>query len=257
MTQTITPYLCVRDAPAALDWYRQHFQARVRHVIEWEGRIGHAEVEFGGAVFYLCDEAPELDVLAPPSIGSGSSSSFVVLVAAVDAFVERTVAGGAVVVRPISDAHGTRNAWILDPFGHRWNVGTPLPDPDAANRRGPSEPYYMTLSTADVERAAKFYGAVLGWEFHDPHGGGRHVSNTEFPIGVRPTHNEFSDTSPGEIEMWFTVHDFDDAVERVRAAGGEVLTVAAYTSGREARCLDDQGVLFRLSEPAPGYDRNA
>lgn len=255
MTQTITPYLCVHDAPAALDWYRTHFRASVSNVIEWEGRIGHAELEFGGAVFYLSDEAHELGVYAPPSLGEGSSASFVVLVAAVDEFIERAVGGGAVLERPVQEAHGTRNGWLKDPFGHRWNVGMPLVDRErAASRRRPSEPYYMTLSTADVERAAAFYGAVLDWEFAEPHNGGRHVVNTKMPIGLRPTSNQFSQTEPGQIDMWFTVRDFDDAVDRVRIAGGTVLSVSSYDSGREARCEDDQGVLFLLSEPAPGYD---
>ncbi len=75
-----------------------------------------------------------------------------------------------------------------------------------------------------------------------------------FPIGLRSTVNAFAATDPGEIEMWFTVRDFDDAVERVRIAGGTVLTITGYDSGREARCEDDQGALFRLSQPAPGYD---
>ena len=55
--------------------------------------------------------------------------------------------------------------------------------------------------------------------------------------------------------MWFTVRDFDDAVERVRVAGGTIVELNAWDSGREAICEDDQGVTFKLSEPAPGYDR--
>lgn len=257
MTQTITPYLCVHDAAAALEWYREYFAATVSNVIPWEGRIGHAEVEFGGAVFYLSDEAPALGVLSPQSLG-GAAASTVVLVADVDGFVERVVRGGAELRAPVEEAHGTRNAWFRDPFGHQWNVGTPVVDrQQAASRRTPSEPYYMTLSTADVERGAAFYGAVLGWEFAEPRNGGRHVANTRFPIGLRPTENQFSATEPGQIDMWFTVRDFDDALDRVRAAGGTVVAVNSYDSGREAQCEDDQGVAFKLSEPAPGYDTEA
>jgi predicted enzyme related to lactoylglutathione lyase len=180
----------------------------------------------------------------------------VLQVAAVDEFVARAESGGAVVQRTIEEAHGSRSAWIVDPFGHRWSVGTPVYDTDQiAARRGPSEPYYMTLTTADVERGAAFYGAVLGWEFAPQDNGGRHVTNTEMPIGLRATENPFGNTEPGEIQMWFTVRDFDDAVERVRVAGGTVVELNAWDSGREAICEDDQGVTFKLSEPAPGYDR--
>jgi uncharacterized glyoxalase superfamily protein PhnB len=255
MPQVITPYLCVHDAPAALDWYRAYFGATVSNVIEWEGNVGHAELEFGGAVFYLSDEAPSLGVLAPPTLGAGSSTSFVVLVADVDQFVDRAVSGGATLQRPVEEARGTRNAWIVDPFGHRWNVGTPVVDTSTqAARRRPSEPYYLTITSADVERAAVFFGAVLDWEFAERHDGGRHVVNTTMPMGLRPPSNPFSETQPGQVDLWFIVRDFDDAVARVRAAGGTVLSVTGYDSGREAQCEDDQGVLFRLSEPAPGYD---
>ena len=72
-------------------------------------------------------------------------------------------------------------------------------------------------------------------------------------MGLRPGVNQFSTTTPGEIELWFAVRDFDDAVDRVRVAGGTVLTVTSYDSGGEARCEDNQGTLFRFSEPAPGY----
>ncbi len=256
MNQVITPYLCVHDANAALDWYREYFGATVGNVIPWEGRVGHAELDLAGAVFYLSDEAPQLGVVAPTRDGSQSSVSIVVQVAAVEQFVDRAQRGGAVVQRPIEKAHGSRSAWIVDPFGHRWNVGTPVYDVEqTAARRTPSEPYYLTLTTADVERGAAFYGAVLGWEFRDQDHGGKHVTNTDMPIGLRATTNPFGDTAPGEIQMWFTARDFDDAVERVRIAGGTVVEVNAYDSGREAICEDDQGVVFKLSEPAPGYDR--
>jgi uncharacterized glyoxalase superfamily protein PhnB len=255
MTQIITPYICVHDATAAIDWYREYFGARVSNVIPWEGRVGHAEVDVAGAVFYLSDEAPQLGVVAPARDGSRSSVSIVLQVAAVEQFIERAERGGATVQRPIEEANGSRSAWIVDPFGHRWNVGTPVYDAEQiAARRAPSEPYYMTLTTADVERGAAFYGAVLGWEFQDQGNGGRHVTNTRMPIGLRRTTNSFGDTEPGEIQMWFTVRDFDDAVERVRVAGGTIVELNAWDSGREAICEDDQGVTFRLSEPAPGYE---
>jgi len=257
MTQVITPYICVHDANAAIEWYKEYFRAEVSNVIPWEGRVGHAEVDVSGAVFYLSDEAPALGVIAPERDGSRSAVSIVLLVAAVDEFVERATRGGAVVQRPIEEAHGTRNAWIVDPFGHRWNVGTPVHDEAAlASRRSPSEPYYMTLSSPDVERSAAFYGAVLDWEFSPPNpGGGRHVVNTDMPIGLRPTADEFATTEPGEIVMWFTARDFDAALDRVTAAGGTIVERNNWDSGREAICEDDQGVAFKLSEPAPGYDK--
>lgn len=256
-SQVITPYLCVHDATAAIEWYQEYFGASVANVIPWEGRVGHAEFDVSGAKFYLSDEAHELGVYAPERDGSRSSVSIVLQVAVVDEFIERAVRGGAVLSRPIEEAHGSRSGWLVDPFGHRWNVGTPVYDEAAlAERIAPAEPYYLTVTTGDVETAAAFYGAVLRWEYSDPNpAGGRHVENTDMPIGIRPRENEFSQNQPGEIELWWTVRDFDDAVERVRVAGGTVVEINRWDSGREAICEDDQGVTFKMSEPAPGYDR--
>ncbi len=99
-----------------------------------------------------------------------------------------------------------------------------------AARRAPSEPYYMTLSSADPDRAAVFYGAVLGWQFNAQDHGGHHVVNTDMPIGLRSIENPYGNTEPGEIQMWFTARDFDDAVERVRTAGGTVVQLNAHDS---------------------------
>lgn len=252
--QTITPYLCVHDGRAALEWYRTYFGAGVSNVMDSGDKVGHAELEFGGAVFFLADEFPEIGVLAPSTIGAGHSHSMVVRVADVDGIVKRAVGGGATATG-ITEGHGSRSAWVVDPFGHRWNLGTPtLSAAEASARRAPSEPYYLTLTTADVERGAAFYGAVLGWEFSEPFNGGRHVENTAMPIGLRPPMNPFTTTVPGAIDMWWVARDFDAALQRVRDAGGSVESMNTYDSGREAVCRDDQGIEFRLSEPAPGYD---
>ena len=255
-TQVITPYLAVHDATAAIEWYQEYFGATVSNVIPWEGRVGHAEFDVAGAKFYVSDEAHELGVFAPERDGSHSSMSIVLQVAVVEEFVDRAVRGGAVVQRPMEESHGSRHVWLVDPFGHRWNVGTPVYDEaEQATRVGPAEPYYMTITTADVEKAAAFYGTVLRWAYSDPNPvGGRHVENTAMPIGIRPTDTPFGRNEPGEIEMWWTVRDFDDAVERVRVAGGTVVELNNWDSGREAICEDDQGTRFKMSEPAPGYE---
>jgi uncharacterized glyoxalase superfamily protein PhnB/catechol 2,3-dioxygenase-like lactoylglutathione lyase family enzyme len=256
MPQVITPYLCVHDAAAAIRWYADSFHAQASNVMEWNNSIGHAELDVAGARFYLADEAPSLGVLSPRTKGPGVTQSIVIDVAVVDDVITRAVDNGATLERPIEDSHGRRNGWIMDPFGHRWNIGTPtFTAEQRAARRAPSEVHCMTLSTPDVARGAEFYSDVLGWRFSPPNeNGSRHVTNTKMPIGLRPTEMKFGTTEPGHVDMWFTVRDFDDALDRVGVAGGTVVAVTSYDSGREALCEDDQGA-FKLIEPAPGYDR--
>ena len=124
----VTPYLAVSDARAAIDWYKQIFDAEdvSEPIIMDDGRVGHAELAIGDAVLMISDEWPELDVLGPTSRG-GPTSSFVIYVPDVDATCAAAVEAGARMERPIADQfHGSRAGWMVDPWGHRWNVGTPI-----------------------------------------------------------------------------------------------------------------------------------
>jgi PhnB protein len=124
-TQTITPYLSVSDGQAALQWYTMHFRATATDVMEWEGKLGHSELEFSGARFYLSNSYPDIGVISPADHPGGNSCAFVVNVDNADTFIARCVQGGATLQRPIDDSNGARNGWIIDPFGHRWNLRTP------------------------------------------------------------------------------------------------------------------------------------
>lgn len=117
----ITPYLCVKSAAEAIDFYRRAFDALERLRIPGEnGRIGHATLEINGAELYLADEHPEIDVLSPTTIG-GSPVLLHLTVVDLDAALAQAVDAGATVVRPIQDSgQGVRNAKIRDPFGHNW-----------------------------------------------------------------------------------------------------------------------------------------
>jgi PhnB protein len=136
--QTVMPYLIVRDATKALDFYVEAFGAteRMRYALP-DGKIGHAEIAIGSAVVMLADESPDAGALAPETIG-GSPVSFSLYVADVDALAARAVALGAVVTRPIEDTfHGDRVGTIRDPFGHTWHVATHKEDvsPEEFERR--------------------------------------------------------------------------------------------------------------------------
>jgi PhnB protein len=117
----LTPYLVVRDAPAALDFYARAFGAEERlRLTDPSGRIGHAYMAVGDSAFMLADEHPEFGAVGPVALG-GSPVSLHLEVADADAAAARAVAAGATLLRPVADQfHGNRSAMVADPFGHKW-----------------------------------------------------------------------------------------------------------------------------------------
>ena len=116
-----TPYLIVKDAARAIEFYKQAFgAAEVMRFTDPNGKIGHAEVKIGEALIMLADEFPELDVRGPETYG-GSPVTIHLYVADVDAVAERAIEAGAKLVRPVEDQfYGDRGGKLSDPFGHVW-----------------------------------------------------------------------------------------------------------------------------------------
>ncbi len=135
--QGATPYLTVRAASRAIDFYKSAFGAVEMMRIEHEGRIGHAELAIGDAHIMLCDEFPEYDALAPQSVG-GTPVLIHLYVADVDAFTRRAEDEGLKALRPVADQfYGDRGGKFEDPFGHRWWIASRIEDvpPDEISRR--------------------------------------------------------------------------------------------------------------------------
>lgn len=126
---TVTPFLYIRDAAKAIEFYKRAFgaveSARLEHP---SGKLAHAEIKVGNSPIMVSDEFPEWDTLGPQSRG-GSSSSLHLYVDDVDAVVERAVAAGATLLMPVADRfYGDRAGRLADPFGHIWVVGTRIED---------------------------------------------------------------------------------------------------------------------------------
>jgi PhnB protein len=122
---TVTPYLILRGAGDAIAFYEKALGAEeVMRIGGPGGRIGHAEIKIGDSRLMLADEHPEIGALSPKTVG-GSPVSIHLYVEDVDAAVERAVAVGAKLVRPVADQfYGDRTGGIEDPFGYRWFIAT-------------------------------------------------------------------------------------------------------------------------------------
>jgi PhnB protein len=134
----VSPYLVIRGAARALEFYQQALGARERLRLAMpNGQIGHAEIQIGDSTIMLGDESPEANCRGPESFG-GSPISLHVYVEDVDAVVARAVSHGAKLTRPVEDQfYGDRSGTIEDPFGHTWHFATHIEDvpPDEINRR--------------------------------------------------------------------------------------------------------------------------
>ncbi len=122
---SITPYLIFSGASDAIAFYKKAFGAEeIMRMDAPGGRVGHAELQIGDSRIMLADEHPELQALSPKTIG-GSPVTLHLYVENVDAAVERAIAAGATLVRPIADQfYGDRTGGIADPFGYRWFIAT-------------------------------------------------------------------------------------------------------------------------------------
>ncbi|MDB4977099.1 MAG: Glyoxalase/bleomycin resistance protein/dioxygenase [Myxococcaceae bacterium] len=120
-----TPYLIVRDAAKALEFYQRAFRAtETVRMAQPDGKIVHAELSIGKAQLMLADEFPGMGYVGPQTLG-GTSVSMHIYVEDVDAFVKHAEAEGAKVLRPVSDQfYGDRMGALEDPFGHRWSFSS-------------------------------------------------------------------------------------------------------------------------------------
>ena len=139
---SITPCLCVSDAARAIEFYKEAFGAtEIRRMEMPGGKIGHAEIKIGDSYVALADEFPEMNFLSPQSIG-GTATQFMLYDEDVDARVERAVAAGARLTRPVKDQfYGDRTGSVEDPFGHHWYIATHIEDltPEEVKRRMDAE----------------------------------------------------------------------------------------------------------------------
>ena len=135
---SITPYLIVKGAADAIDFYKQAFGAtELFRMPGPDGKIGHAEIKIGDSVIMLSDEWPEMKYVGAKTLG-GSPVSLLLYVDDVDTVFKQALAAGAKEDRAIEDKfYGDRSGSLTDPFGHIWHVATHTEDvsPEEMERR--------------------------------------------------------------------------------------------------------------------------
>lgn len=127
----LTPYVCPRRCAEAIDWYIGVFGAVEDgpRYVDPDGRIGHAEILIGRARLMLSDEYPDYGAVASPTGNTTATFALQVHVPDADAAVARAAAAGAVVQRSVDEqVAGYRLGTVMDPFGIRWMISTPVRD---------------------------------------------------------------------------------------------------------------------------------
>ncbi len=136
--QNLMPYLCVSDANAAIEFYTAAFGALENfRLSEPSGRLGHAELNFGGMTLMLSDEYPEMGVKSASTLGATPVTLYLQVDDA-DSVVKRALSLGATLESEVTDHfYGERSGTVHDPFGHRWVIGQSIGEvePEEMQRR--------------------------------------------------------------------------------------------------------------------------
>ena len=284
---TATPYLSIRGAAAAIEFYKTAFGATEAYrLMQPDGRIGHAEIKIGGARIMLADEFPEIGFRSPESLG-GSPVLIHLDVEDVDAIARQAIAAGAAVVRPVADQfYGDRSGQLRDPFGYTWVVSTRKEEvsPQEMQRRNdelskqsssvspqaegaPVAPKfiregfhsitpYLIIPKAPqwIDFVRQAFGAEERFRVNRP--GGEVIMHAEVKIGDSMVEladaNEQFPATPATLLL--RVSDVDAVYDRAVEVGATPLQPVTDTDygTRGGTVKDASGVSWHIFKPVPG-----
>jgi len=126
---SVTPYLSLRNAKAAIDFYARAFGAELVLKLDMpDGSIAHAEIRIGDSILMMSEEHADWGNLSPVALG-GSPVQMMIYVADVDAAFARALAAGAEQVKAVEDQfYGDRSGSLKDPYGYQWTLATHIED---------------------------------------------------------------------------------------------------------------------------------
>jgi len=259
--RTVTPYLCVKDAAGAIEFYKKAFGGTEKLRLPMpDGRIGHAEMQIGKSQIMLSDEFPEYGTASPPSVG-GSPVDIHFYVEDVDLWCARAITAGARALVPVADQdYGERYGRLEDPFGHRWGFSTPLKEDRAQQVREIYDVATPYLVVADGSKAIDFYKEAFAatelMRLADPDG---RIAHAELTIGdslvmlsgTAPEYGRLSPQSLGgtPVTIHLFVEDVDAVANQAVAAGAKVLRPVQdqFYGERSGRLEDPFGHVWIVS----------
>jgi PhnB protein len=126
---SVTPYLTIKGAARAIEFYKKAFGAtEVMRLEMGPDAIAHAEIKIGDSHVMLSDEAPDMHAFSPKTIG-GTVGFLMLYTPDCDAMYKQALAAGAKSMRePEDQFYGDRTCQVEDPFGHRWALSTHIED---------------------------------------------------------------------------------------------------------------------------------
>ena len=267
-----TPYLMIRDASRAIDFYKRAFGAtELSRMADPSGHIAHAEIKIGDAAIMIAEEEPRYFNLSPDALG-GSSAFVHVYVEDVDAFAQRAEQGGAKVLETPQDyPYGDRRGKFVDPFGHVWMIATHRRDvtPEqmkadwdrsVAAEKAKSVPkpegYHSITPYLQVNGAAQLidflkraFGAEEIMRVNQPDGtiGHAQMRVSGSVVELADANQQFK---PNPTAIWLFVDDVDATYQRALEAGAESIhgPVDQDYGNREASVKDPFGNHWYLAK---------
>jgi PhnB protein len=136
----VMAYLIVDGANDAIEFYERVLGAEERLRLGGpDGKVGHAELQFGDSVVMVADAYPDMGIQDPRQIG-GSPVSMTIYVEDVDKTFASALQAGATEVHPVETKfYGDRAGQFEDPWGHRWSVMTHVEDVTPEDLRARAE----------------------------------------------------------------------------------------------------------------------
>jgi PhnB protein len=264
--QTATPYLCVRNAPAAIEFYKKAFGAtEVMRLVGPGTKIGHAEIRIGNSVIYLSDEFPEYGSVGPQTLG-GSPVRMNLSVDNVDAVAAIAVAAGAKEVRPIEDQfYGERSGQFADPFGYEWKISTMKEEMSGAEMQKRFDAIKDSFPTAAEEKPPTVAPIRPGFHTITPYlivpGAAAMIDFVKQAFGAEET---FRVHAPGtdkimhaEVRIGDSMLELADASEQYPARPCGMHLYVLDTDALYERAVKAGATSVRTPEDTPYGDRSA